>query len=355
MSLETLYNHLKTLTSQWFYLKTEVTTLLGGKVDKENGKGLSSNDYTTAEKTKLEGIATGATKITVDSSLSSTSTNPLQNKAINTALSNKADSSSIPTKTSDLTNDGDGTNVFVKNNDSRLTDSRTPTSHTHGNISNDGKVGSTSGKPLITTTGGSVTTGSFGTSSGTFCEGNDSRLSDARTPTSHSHAATEVTDANAANYSNIGSLSANATQQTINNALNTIIGTLSSIQAIQVVDSKPTASASTMGKLYIVSENSKVNVYYTKQSGSGSSATYSWQKMDADILDELSISWNDVTGKPSSFTPASHAHGNITNAGAIGSTSGKVVVTGTSGVLTTSDMITEMDNVIVELIEYGDS
>lgn len=35
----------------------------------------------------------------------------------------------IPTKTSQLTNDGDGTNVFVKNNDSRLTDSRTPTSH----------------------------------------------------------------------------------------------------------------------------------------------------------------------------------------------------------------------------------
>ena len=40
-------------------------------------------------------------------------------------------SSSLPSKTSDLQNDGDGTNVFVKDNDSRLTDSRTPTSHTH--------------------------------------------------------------------------------------------------------------------------------------------------------------------------------------------------------------------------------
>ena len=39
-----------------------VTTALSGKVDKENGKGLSSNDYTSAEKTKLSGIATGATK-----------------------------------------------------------------------------------------------------------------------------------------------------------------------------------------------------------------------------------------------------------------------------------------------------
>ncbi len=40
-------------------------------------------------------------------------------------------SSSLPTKTSDLTNDGDGTNVFVKNNDSRLSDARTPTVHNH--------------------------------------------------------------------------------------------------------------------------------------------------------------------------------------------------------------------------------
>ena len=42
------------------------------------------------------------------------------------SLTNKP---TIPTKTSQLTNDGDGTNAFVKNNDSRLSDSRTPTSH----------------------------------------------------------------------------------------------------------------------------------------------------------------------------------------------------------------------------------
>lgn len=33
---------------------------LGLKVDKEAGKGLSSNDYTTADKNKLSGIAAGA-------------------------------------------------------------------------------------------------------------------------------------------------------------------------------------------------------------------------------------------------------------------------------------------------------
>jgi hypothetical protein len=80
---------------------------------------------------------------------------------------------------------GTSSGTFCEGDDSRLSDARTPTSHTHGNITNDGKIGSTANLPLITTTSGTVTTGSFGTSANTFCEGDDSRLSDARTPTSH--------------------------------------------------------------------------------------------------------------------------------------------------------------------------
>lgn len=37
-----------------------LTTTVSGKVDKVTGKGLSTEDYTSAEKTKLAGIATGA-------------------------------------------------------------------------------------------------------------------------------------------------------------------------------------------------------------------------------------------------------------------------------------------------------
>ena len=70
----------------------------------------------------------------------------------------------------------------------------TPSSHTHGNISNDGKVGTTANVPLITGAGGVVQAGSFGTSANTFCEGNDSRLSDARTPVAHTHTKSDVTD-----------------------------------------------------------------------------------------------------------------------------------------------------------------
>lgn len=46
-----------------------------------------------SDKSKLDGIASGANKTTVDSALSSTSTNPVQNKVINSALAGKAASS----------------------------------------------------------------------------------------------------------------------------------------------------------------------------------------------------------------------------------------------------------------------
>lgn len=42
------------------YTPAEVDEKLGNKVDAVSGKGLSTNDYTTTEKTKLSGIATGA-------------------------------------------------------------------------------------------------------------------------------------------------------------------------------------------------------------------------------------------------------------------------------------------------------
>ena len=49
---------------RYFYekLSNNINTLLGKKVDKVDGKGLSTNDFTTAYKNKLDGIATGANK-----------------------------------------------------------------------------------------------------------------------------------------------------------------------------------------------------------------------------------------------------------------------------------------------------
>ena len=102
----------------------------------------------------------------------------------------------------------------------------TPSSHTHGKITNDGKIGTAANKPLITTTGGVVTTGSFGTAANTFCQGNDSRLSDARTPKAHTHAKSDITDfptlATVATSGSYTDLSNKPTIPTVNNATLTI-------------------------------------------------------------------------------------------------------------------------------------
>ena len=57
----------------------------------DNAVANTSDGFMSKEdKSKLDGIATGATKITVDSSLSAGGTNPVQGKAIYNALNGKA-------------------------------------------------------------------------------------------------------------------------------------------------------------------------------------------------------------------------------------------------------------------------
>jgi len=48
--------------------------------------------------------------------------------------------------------------------------------HVHGSITNDGKIGSTANLPVITGASGVVTAGSFGTTANTFCQGDDTRV-----------------------------------------------------------------------------------------------------------------------------------------------------------------------------------
>lgn len=77
-------------------LISKIKTALGGKVDVESGKGLSTNDYTSEEKSKLSGIASGAQANVIESvKVNGTKVEP----------SLKAVDISVPTKVSQLTND----------------------------------------------------------------------------------------------------------------------------------------------------------------------------------------------------------------------------------------------------------
>lgn len=92
--------------------------------------------------------------------------------------------------------------------DSRLSDARTPTAHTH----------------VIAdlTDAGNVVGLDIGTTAGTVCAGDDSRLSDARTPTAHTHTHNDITDFDvevntiasariaASNIGNLGNVSSTA-------------------------------------------------------------------------------------------------------------------------------------------------
>lgn len=74
-----------------------VNALKNRFVEKEAGKGLSTEDYTTEEKSKLAGIEAQANKTIVDNSLSDSSANPVQNSVIKSALDSKANSSDLAT------------------------------------------------------------------------------------------------------------------------------------------------------------------------------------------------------------------------------------------------------------------
>ena len=77
------------------YIQTTATTLSGlrndvdSKVDKEAGKGLSTNDYTTEDKEKLGGIEAGAQKnVAADSVFNPSSSNAQSGAAIAAKLEN---------------------------------------------------------------------------------------------------------------------------------------------------------------------------------------------------------------------------------------------------------------------------
>ena len=93
------------------YYHSKVKTALNNKVDKVSGKGLSTNDFTNALKNKLDGIATGAQVNVIEGVNVNGSAVTPTNKIVNLT---------IPTKLTDLTNDGnfvtDANYVHTDNN-----------------------------------------------------------------------------------------------------------------------------------------------------------------------------------------------------------------------------------------------
>lgn len=125
---------------------------------------------------------------------------------------------------------------------------------------------------------------------------------DGKADVNHTHTESDITDlgdyiakSNITGFVlNDGTIDTNVYSQSGHTHVMEDITDLTLPEAIKVVTDKGTASADTMDKLYIEVSNDSADVYYTTKSGN----TYSWHKMDDDILDNLSIDWSDIQHKP---------------------------------------------------------
>ena len=104
------------------YIVGKTRELINEKVTKEEGKGLSANDFTDELKGKLNDVEEGANKTIVDTALNAESTNPAQNKVVTEALGTKANLASpeftgtpkVPTASEDSNDTQAANTAFVK-------------------------------------------------------------------------------------------------------------------------------------------------------------------------------------------------------------------------------------------------
>lgn len=167
----------------------DVETALADKVDKVSGKGLSTNDYDATAKGKLDGLAnvksigsglnlntstgeltaTGAS-ITIDTEMSDSSTNPVQNKVITSALGDKVDKNGTDSlmtaeEHTKLSGIATGAEVNVQSD---------------WNVSDSSSDAFVKNKPTLGTASSKNVAASGNASSTEVVMGNDTRLTDAR-------------------------------------------------------------------------------------------------------------------------------------------------------------------------------
>ena len=195
------------------------------------------------------------------------------------------------------------------NGGANITITADPNSHTHGAITNLGAIGTTAGLPIITGTNGVLQSGSFGSAVGSFCQGSDSRLSDSRTPTDASVTNAKVSATAAIADTKLATISASG----------------------KVSNSATTATNANTGSAIVardVSGNFSAGTITASLSGNAATATTLQTTRTIN-----GVSFNGGANITITADPNSHTHGAITNLGAIGTTAGLPIITGTNGVL----------------------
>lgn len=310
---------------------------------------------TAADKVKLDGIASGANKTTVDSTLSSTSENPVQNKVINSALAGKSNTNHTHDLSTMINTLSTGTSTPIDNDYyiSQYSGGGTTTTTYHrrpmkalfdyikGKLSTvavSGSYNDLSNKPTIPSVGnGTITIKQAGTSKGTFTmnqSGNTTiELTDNNTTYSTGTASTPgLTKL----YTGTGTATdGTMTQAAIKTALdgkansshshdNSSITSLDASKLTGKIDiarlpegalercvivaddtarfklttasiqKGDTVKVTGTGKMYFVIDDTKLSSEDGYTVYTAGSAT--------------SVPWTGITGKPSTFAPSSHNH-----------------------------------------------
>jgi hypothetical protein len=182
----------------------------------------------------------------------------------------------------------------------------------------------------------------YGTTSTTACRGSDSRLSDSREWT-----AATITQAEA--EAGTATTRRAFTAQRVFQAIAAWWAASASKTKLDGIATGATANA-TDAQLRDRSTHTGTQPLSSLSQSSATTnqvATWNGTAWVAANVSATSIAWSSVTSTPTTLAgygitdaaSSTHVHGNITNAGAIGSTSGQIVVTTTSGVLTTAATI----------------
>ncbi|HAU84797.1 MAG TPA: hypothetical protein DCW90_04640, partial [Lachnospiraceae bacterium] len=310
---------------------------------------------TAADKVKLDGIASGANKTTVDSTLSSTSENPVQNKVINSALAGKSNTNHTHDLSTMINTLSTGTSTPIDNDYyiSQYSGGGTTTTTYHrrpmkalfdyikGKLSTvavSGSYNDLSNKPTIPSVGnGTITIKQAGTSKGTFTmnqSGNTTiELTDNNTTYSTGTASTpgltklytgtgiatdgtmtqaaiktaldgKANSSHSHDNSSITSLDASKLTGKIDiarlpeGALERCVIVADDTARFKLttasIQKGDTVKVTGTGKMYFVIDDTKLSSEDGYTVYTAGSAT--------------SVPWTGITGKPSTFAPSSHNH-----------------------------------------------
>ncbi len=281
-----------------YYTSNEIDGLLTGKAEDnhrhDNANSSRDGFMSSSAYSKLNGIATGATKVLVDDDLSTTSNNPVENQIVTNALNGKASSTH---KHGNLQSDGtvgtvsDNASKNVCTNSAGKISIENKNNHSHGNIGSGGVLSVSDtvqvSKNVVTDSSGNITSEDKNNHSHGALNSDGTITSSINSNDITNFIATNTTDnvgvvnkvpsskLNESSSLQMLNISANSSQHEVNLAINTALETmvLGEGLTIDVGDLAHEIKADTVQNSFELNDLITTGFYYCKTDGNASYVT----------------------------------------------------------------------------------